>query len=220
MTKSKKVKLLWNRIFVYFLCFLIFIPLDFDAFYYQRIYYRPWINDIDSHNSTKYFFFLVEENFTDEDEQEKTTQKSMLAKEEEIRPTIRMKELSSDSLSKKIIQTGHYLIGRPYVLGAFPLQSKLMDCSSFIQYVFFRNGIDIPRLAIDQTKIGEVIDKKDLEVGDIVFFSDINGNICHSALYVGNDVLLHTYNHIGVTYSNINSRWWSAHYVTARRVIG
>lgn len=211
---------MWTKFLASFLALLIFIPLDFDGFFHHRVYIKPWINDSVEQNKLDYFFLIIENNFFNEDQLERTMQRSMLAREEEISPVLNIKNhFSTGALSKKIIQTGHYLVGRPYVLGAFPLQSVTMDCASFVQYIYYRNGINIPRLAIDQSKIGIPVKKEDLQEGDIVFFSDIDGNLCHSALYVGNDTLLHTFNHIGVAYSNINSRWWSSHYLFARRIL-
>jgi cell wall-associated NlpC family hydrolase len=54
-----------------------------------------------------------------------------------------------------------------------------------------------------------------------VFYStsSSNGEIGHVAIYAGNGKLLHTYKEpLGVTYTNMNSKWWKAHYITARRV--
>ncbi|MBO9597742.1 MAG: C40 family peptidase, partial [Cohnella sp.] len=43
--------------------------------------------------------------------------------------------------------------------------------------------------------------------------------IGHVGVYTGKGKMLHTYGAPGVTYSSINSSYWKAHYVTARRVL-
>ncbi|WP_246239212.1 C40 family peptidase [Paenibacillus anseongensis] len=63
------------------------------------------------------------------------------------------------------------LRGTPYRFGAGPF-SKLrrFDCSSYLQYIFGRNGINLPRTTRSQTTVGKRISQKDVEAGDVIFF--------------------------------------------------
>lgn len=88
-------------------------------------------------------------------------------------------------------------LGKPYKFGASSSETpKTFDCSSFVQYLYKRIGINLPRTALDQASIGKSIEsKKDLlEVGDLLFFKggwghynpEFSMGIGHVGVYVGN----------------------------------
>lgn len=136
-------------------------------------------------------------------------------------------ESSSISVSatkaERIISRGLSFKGTPYVFGAKPGITSAFDCSSFVQYLYKRQGINLPRTSKQQAKVGKYVSKANLKKGDLVFFwtnRSGKGNVGHVAIYMGNGKLLHTYKKgIGVTTSSLNSSYWSSHYVTARRVL-
>lgn len=129
----------------------------------------------------------------------------------------------SASKAKAIIATGNKYLGRPYVFGASTKTTKAFDCSSFVKHVYKRHGITLPRTSKAQAKQGTYVAKKNLKVGDLVFFNTSSRNgkgVDHVAIYAGNGKILHTYKKgVGVTYSKLNSKYWKDRYVTARRVI-
>lgn len=88
-------------------------------------------------------------------------------------------------------------LGKPYKFGANPSEApKTFDCSSFVQYLYKRIGINLPRTALDQASVGKVIKpRKDLfQVGDLFFFRGGWGHynpqfptgIGHVGMYIGN----------------------------------
>lgn len=87
-------------------------------------------------------------------------------------------------------------LGQPYFYGAKPEEApRRFDCSSFVQYLYKKIGIDLPRNSIDQAACGRrVWDIKKLEVGDLLFFTSKVGRynrafpmgIGHVAIYIGN----------------------------------
>lgn len=127
------------------------------------------------------------------------------------------------SLSKanSIISLGNRYLGTPYDFGASTKTTRVFDCSSFTKYVYGKKGIYLPRVSRDQAKRGTYVSRNNLKKGDLVFFyTTKRGRIGHVAIYAGNGRLLHTYKRgIGVTYSKLSSKYWSSHYITARRVI-
>lgn len=128
---------------------------------------------------------------------------------------------SSSTLAKKITATGEKYMGVPYKFGAKAGITSAFDCSSFIQYIFKKNGISLPRSSKQQSKVGVKVSKSNLKAGDLVF-SDTNGDgvINHVSLYIGNGKLLHTYRvGIGVTISTFKGSTWDRKFVTARRVL-
>ncbi|MBP1155673.1 C40 family peptidase [Paenibacillus sp. PvR098] len=128
---------------------------------------------------------------------------------------------TSTSAADNVIATGKQLLGVPYQFGAKKGRTDRFDCSSFTQYVFKQNGMDIPRSSRQQANAGTFVPKDQLQPGDLVF-SDTNrdGVINHVSIYMGEGKLLHTYRvGVGVTISNFSGSTWDKTYVTARRVI-
>ena len=88
-------------------------------------------------------------------------------------------------------------LGKPYKLGTNSFEApKVFDCSSFVQYLYGRIGIRLPRTALDQASVGKTIGSEQelLEVGDLLFFKGGWGHynpqypmgIGHVGIYVGN----------------------------------
>lgn len=126
-----------------------------------------------------------------------------------------------ETAADRVIATGKQFLGVPYHFGADAGRTDMFDCSSFTQYVFGQNGIDIPRSSRQQAKTGTAVAKDDLQPGDLVF-SDTNhdGVINHVSIYIGNGQLLHTYRvGVGVAISEFDGSAWDRGFVTARRVI-
>ncbi|MFC4307265.1 C40 family peptidase [Cohnella boryungensis] len=135
--------------------------------------------------------------------------------------TTAVSKATSASVADDIIATGKKFMGVRYLYGAESNRTDAFDCSSFLQYIFKQNGIQLPRSSRDQSKVGVAVKKSDLQPGDLVF-SDTNrdGVINHVSLYIGDGKLLHTYRvGIGVTISDFEGSAWDRNYVTARRVI-
>ncbi|ASS65409.1 MULTISPECIES: C40 family peptidase [unclassified Paenibacillus] len=125
------------------------------------------------------------------------------------------------SAADAIIATGKQYLGVPYKFGASSGSTDAFDCSSFMQYIFKKNGIDLPRSSKQQAAVGTPVAKDQLQPGDLVF-SDTNrdGIINHVSLYIGDGKLLHTYRvGIGVTVSTFAGSTWDNTFVTARHVI-
>lgn len=124
--------------------------------------------------------------------------------------------VSSASTASNIIATGERFMGVRYQFGARTGNTSSFDCSSFIQYAFQQNGVNIPRSSRQQSQVGTFVPRDQLQPGDLVFFYS---PIHHVAIYMGNGKLLHTFGSPGVTITDLNSGWWSSHYNTARRVL-
>ena len=95
------------------------------------------------------------------------------------------------------------------------------DCSGFVQWVFARHGISLPRSARDQESVGRRVDRNSLQPGDILIFrSPTASSGRHTAIYVGNDQFIHS-PRTGKTirYDKLDNTYWRTHYLTARRVL-
>ena len=103
---------------------------------------------------------------------------------------------------KRLVHFARKHLGKPYKYNAKPYQApRIFDCSSFVQYLYKRIGIDLPQMAIDQAHLGRKIDpkKENLEVGDLLFIKGGWGHynpefpegIGHVAMYVGKGKIIH-----------------------------
>ena len=105
----------------------------------------------------------------------------------------------------------------PYLLGGTTVEG--FDCSGFILYVFNHFGLSLPRTSEEQYAVGIPIDKSELQVGDLVFFSDTyKEGISHSGIYVGNNKFISAKSS-GVKVVSLDNVYWSAHYTGAKRVL-
>lgn len=136
-----------------------------------------------------------------------------------IDPTAVKSDAEKNSLAEEIIETGHTYVGSPYKYAAKP-GSGYFDCSLFTQTVFAAHGIDLPRDSRSQYSAATKIEKKDLQKGDLVFFSLSKPNqIGHVAIYLGEDKLLHATS-TGVAVTEFEgSDYYSKRYMGAGRVI-
>lgn len=127
------------------------------------------------------------------------------------------KPTSQPTKASAIIATGKQYIGVKYVFGGTTPAG--FDCSGFVQYVFAKNGINLPRVSRDQFKIGTSVSFSNLQPGDLVFFSLAkNGVIDHDGIYVGNGQFINASSSKGVTIYTMGTYWKSA-YVGAKRVL-
>jgi cell wall-associated NlpC family hydrolase len=99
------------------------------------------------------------------------------------------------------------------------------DCSGFVQYVFSRNGVDLPRTSRLQAHAGAMAPGKvdSLRPGDLMLFASRGGRIDHVAIYVGNNRMVHSSAGAGkVVYDDLSTprgRWYLARHVASRRVV-
>lgn len=120
------------------------------------------------------------------------------------------------SKASAIIATSKQYLGVNYVFGGTTPSG--FDCSGFVQYVFAKNGISLPRVSRDQFKVGTSISYSNLKAGDLVFFSLAkNGVVDHEGIYVGNGQFINASSSKGVTIYTLGPYWQSA-YIGAKRV--
>jgi cell wall-associated NlpC family hydrolase len=129
-------------------------------------------------------------------------------------------------VADRIIATGLLYLGIPYVFKAPGKQTNAFDCSSFIQYIFGVNGVSLPRNSRQQYQEGTAVSFDNIQKGDLLFFTIEQrkkktglSKIGHVGVYIGNNLMLHTYQLGGqVTISELNSYWTSV-FIGAKRVI-
>lgn len=128
---------------------------------------------------------------------------------------------SSGSKADKIINLAKSLQGRvTYKLGVRNPSRMIFDCSSFVEYVFEQNGVQLPWGTKTLKNKGTYVAKSNLKKGDLVFFSTSGSSIDHVGIYIGNGQFIHnTPSKNGLTINSLNSGYWAKEYETARRVL-
>lgn len=126
--------------------------------------------------------------------------------------------------SGSLVSSAERYIGTPYRYGG-DSPSAGFDCSGFVQYVYGRQGIRLPRTAASMAREGEslALRQRDLRAGDLLFFADDGRRIDHVAIYAGSGRILHsTASGGGVRYDDLDSergRWFMDRWVESRRVV-
>lgn len=109
-------------------------------------------------------------------------------------------------------------LGVPYVWGGYSPAG--FDCSGYIYYIFAHFGIDMPRMADGQFESGQFVSRRDLQVGDLVFFSTYEPGPSHVGIYIGNGQFIHASSGAGVvTITPLSKSYYLERFVGARRVL-
>ena len=117
-----------------------------------------------------------------------------------------------------ITSTALQLRGVPFVNGGTTPSG--FDCSGFTSYVFKQHGVEIPRLAADQYRVGSDVDPAAIEAGDLLFFTTVAPGASHVALAIGGDEFVHAPSERGqVRVERLSSTYWSRRFLGARRVV-
>lgn len=96
----------------------------------------------------------------------------------------------SDPMRDKIISMGMQYIGTPYVWGG--TSPGGFDCSGLVQYIYGKNGLNLPRLSADQARAGRRVGLDQLRPGDLVATdnSPRNAGADHIAIWLGGGQIL------------------------------
>lgn len=125
----------------------------------------------------------------------------------------------------RVLTTADRYVGTRYRYGG-EAPAEGFDCSGFVQYVFGRHGIELPRTSRQQATAGWSVprDPAALRPGDLMLFASTGGRVDHVAIYAGNGRILHSSaSGGGVGYDDLSSprgEWFLARHVATRRVVG
>ena len=99
------------------------------------------------------------------------------------------------------------------------------DCSGFVQFVFSRHGVELPRTSYQQASAGRAAPREiaALQPGDLMFFATEGWRVDHVAIYAGDGRIIHASAGSGrVRYDDIDTdrgEWFLKRFVTSRRVL-
>src|SRR5262245_36831924 len=116
-----------------------------------------------------------------------------------------------------VLGTAKRYVGTPYRWGGTSPKSGF-DCSGFVQYVFGRNGVDLPRPSRRQARVGQrvPVTLAALRPGDLMMFASDGDRIDHVAIYAGDDRIIHSSSSgHGVRYDKLHGKrgsWFVRHH--------
>ncbi|HEX4247821.1 MAG TPA: NlpC/P60 family protein [Pseudonocardia sp.] len=92
---------------------------------------------------------------------------------------------ASSPVAAKALTTAISKMGVPYVWGA--VGPNAFDCSGLVMWSYRKQGINLPRTAAQQSKVGTPVSRDQLRAGDLVFFYS---PVSHVGIYLGNNKIL------------------------------
>ena len=162
-------------------------------------------------------FFLTSLVFatptTQSDEFERlVTDKSLLVQLEQVRQTVG--EKASD-----LVLNAMGFLGVPYKRGGNSVETGF-DCSGFVRAMYEQTvGLLLPRRTTEQAAETQIIDRKDLKPGDLVFFNTMRRAFSHVGIYVGDNKFIHSPKPGSeVRVEDMRQAYWERRFTGARRV--
>jgi len=120
-------------------------------------------------------------------------------------------------VSSAIVETAMRLRGVPYRNGGSDPTG--FDCSGFVQWVFAKNGLMLPREVREQYGTGQQIELRDVQPGDLVFFQTVSRGASHVGVVIGAGQFVHAPSSTGVVrVERFSATYWARRFVGARRV--
>lgn len=128
---------------------------------------------------------------------------------------------AANNVTDRIVSEARHYLGTPYSRGASLETGRATDCSGFVQYVYQKSNIDLPRSSSEQAQTGAVVtrtlDMAKLRPGDLLFFGQGGGHISHVGIYMGDGQMIHCASRRGVIITDLES-YQGASFVVAKRL--
>lgn len=124
----------------------------------------------------------------------------------------------------RVLATADQYVGTRYRYGG-ESPAEGFDCSGFVQFVYGRHGVELPRVSYQQVSAGRAAPRKitALQPGDLMFFAAGGGRVDHVAIYAGDGRVIHATSGAGsVRYDDLDTdrgEWLMRRFVTSRRVL-
>jgi len=123
----------------------------------------------------------------------------------------------------RVLRTADEYLGVPYKWGGTSPRTGF-DCSGYVQYVYGREGVSLPRTSRQQAVAGTKRPTRwdAASPGDLVMFAEPGEAISHVAFYAGDGRILHSSSSGGgVRYDDLSTRrgqWFRQRLVAVRHV--
>lgn len=127
-------------------------------------------------------------------------------------------DVEYQKLQDTIKEFAFSFLGQEYQFGASKKSVKT-DCSLYTKNVFSKVGIDLPRTSLEQSKVGVIVPKDKIQVGDLLFFSTYRSSPSHVGIYIGDRQMIHaSFNSGEVKVDSIDKPYYQKRFLFAKRV--
>ncbi|MDD5711484.1 MAG: LysM peptidoglycan-binding domain-containing protein [Smithellaceae bacterium] len=167
----------------------------------------------------------IQQTVLEDDDEEAVAEDGTLSLPDDVLAIEKDIETSSDPLGKwndsaernLFIRVATGFLGAPYRLGGTSVRG--IDCSAFVRKIYDLFGINLPRTAREQARVGMRVSRANLEEGDLVFFNTRH-YLGHVGIYIGDNKFVHASSgrSHGVRISSLNEPYYDKRFVKAVRL--
>ncbi len=119
---------------------------------------------------------------------------------------------------KLLVKAAMGFLGAPYRMGGFSING--IDCSGLVKKIYQLLDVDLPRTAIEQSRVGMRVARSELTEGDLLFFNTRKPPIGHVGIYIGNNQFIHALSrNKGVRVDNLNKPYYNKRFIRAVRLM-
>ncbi len=145
--------------------------------------------------------------------------KGLLTRLEDVSHKVADKAQTVAGRAGDLVVNAMGFLGVPYKRGGNSAETGF-DCSGFVRAIYQQTvGLVLPRRADQQAASTQVIDKKELQPGDLVFFNTMRRTFSHVGIYVGDGKFIHSpRSGSEVRVEDMRQSYWQRRFDGARRV--
>lgn len=110
--------------------------------------------------------------------------------------------------TEQLINDAKSLMAVPYLWGGTTPAG--FDCSGFIQYVYQKQFVLLPRTTQEMWRYGT--DTAEIKAGDLVFFETYEPGPSHAGIYIGNGEFIHAGSSTGVAIEKLETSYYKQRY--------
>jgi len=128
-----------------------------------------------------------------------------------------------ETLIKRSLTQARYYLGTPYRRGGSLQTGHATDCSGFVQFIYKKFNIVLPRSSRKQARLGTIVahtlDFVKMRPGDLLFFGHRGRHISHVGIYLGDGKMIHASgHHRGVIITDLRQSYCQGAFVVAKRL--
>ena len=128
------------------------------------------------------------------------------------------------NLPDRLVKQARRFLDTPYRRGGSLRTGRSTDCSGFVQFIYGKADIELPRASYEQAHVGKLasrsMDFSRLAAGDLLFFRNGGRRIGHVGIYLGEGKMIHASSYRrGVKVADLRQAYYQDAFVVARRVL-
>ena len=114
------------------------------------------------------------------------------------------------------LETARSMLGVAYRFGG--ANPRGFDCSGLVHYSYAQAGIRLPRTTQAIFRASHLVDPREIQAGDLVFFNISSKKIAHIGIYAGSNRFIHAPSSgKAVSYASLGNPYWKNRLVAVGR---